>query len=1189
MKLFKRSVESIQLKQVFKKFYRAKIKPVLLSIRHFFKSSHKYFKNHPRLRNASIVVGIFGALIVGSSIMNTFSRKFLNSNIDTTAYDKTDDKFWEKMDWNGEYTRPVLTFAYDNTTSGTSACDESSCTLVGEGTRNNPYQVSTVEEFMYVRSLGYTETLGKFYVLQNNLDFTGIILDTYFGNNNGNIHFYDGFFGGSFDGNFKHIKGLNLTLGNNGLLSSNGLFPGIKGSADIPALVKNFIIDDVSYSISGSYSNFRTIGALTGYIDNYAYVFNSGVLSGTINVSGTAGGTGNNYGLYIGSLIGYFANNANIGSGYSNTTVFKNGIVNTYSYADFNLSGNASGNVYIGGILGFRGNNSTYMNGGNSLFYNAAYYGKINKGAGTNHNYQFVYNCGSNRVSSSISPMSAYYWYKGDNVDLPSNAQNQTRAIAQNSNYLQSEGFVAHLNSSKKVLRFYFHDAWKDSSDDVSDRNLESVEGREETIEELALPETKFRMAERLFNSVYSDVEWYISNDDIGDVVPYFPILRYRTVNNSVSSNTNGSVTIVLNAGANNSVGTNKRYTVPITDQDVYVGDFVYHKIKLPYAYDVYKTTTYKPNNSQYTRTFNGWKLMSVDGVYGYKNTNTSLDVMEYQYTLRDTAQAYSKNVGEVFAEGGYYLVPDGVTTITFESIWAYTVYLRDNKNQMAFNYGNYSVNNDSTNGYNGDVTNPFNQTVGLSKDVPFTNIDTAYTYVSEHFPHNTIYDSAIVLVGNYHYSATSYGTELLESDWRKTDDSVPVTIKSDDKNHDFKPDYSLYIRNPNKMYFGSVRFDFINILGIPQVAGYSGMLNSWFLSNNVDFEVTETVVTDHINLFMRNAKYVKILGGYWNIYNNYNETTDVNGYAIFGGNARADEVIATSLYDEKGSINNAPSEVGRIMNIVGGRIKFLSYDNKPMLVYFKQTHMYIDGGYIDEYYTYYKGSTRNRAFTKINGSIINNCYGGGFADSSAIEKGANFKINNSRIGTLFGGPKYGVIGGVLDLTIENSELDYVYGGGYGGTEYFTDKLTTNTGYSNTEYKFDTLWYGGGGRQLGYKSLWVHPLNSVVYFPVVNYHNEYYSENGNVRRLTVDTVAYYSLSKINGVTFNITNSKVNNNIYGGGLQGYTNGVIRFNLHNVEVHGSIFGAGKSGETDKVKVSESAGRSEPAVINYAIDGK
>ena len=371
MKLFKRRVESIEFKRVMKRFYQRKVKPVLLSVKHFFKSSHRYFKNHPRLRMVSIVVGIFLTIIIASSVMNTFSRKYLNSNIDGTQYDEVDDMFWQKMDFNGKYTRPVLTFNYDSTASGSETCaDASNCTLAGTGKVDDPYLISNVQEFMYVRSLGYTNTLGKYYKLQNNLDLTGVTLNSYVGNNQGDSHFYDGFFGGVFDGNFKHIKGLSLSLGNDGTLTSNGLFPGIKGSDTIPAYVENIIIDDVSYSVSGTYTNFRTIGALTGYIDNYAYVFNSGILSGDINVGTVNAASGNNYGVYIGGLIGYHANNDNIGNGYSDSTTFINGIVNVYSYADFHLSGSESGRVYIGGILGFRGNNTrySYMNAGNSLF-----------------------------------------------------------------------------------------------------------------------------------------------------------------------------------------------------------------------------------------------------------------------------------------------------------------------------------------------------------------------------------------------------------------------------------------------------------------------------------------------------------------------------------------------------------------------------------------------------------------------------------------------------------------------------------------------------------------------------------------------------------------------------------------------------------------------------------------------------
>ena len=100
MKILKRSVESSQFKHKLNRFYRVKVKPILLSFKHFFKSSHKFFIQHPRLRMCSIVGGVFLTLIVISAVANTFSKNVLTNNIDYARFDKYVDEFWHNLSRN---------------------------------------------------------------------------------------------------------------------------------------------------------------------------------------------------------------------------------------------------------------------------------------------------------------------------------------------------------------------------------------------------------------------------------------------------------------------------------------------------------------------------------------------------------------------------------------------------------------------------------------------------------------------------------------------------------------------------------------------------------------------------------------------------------------------------------------------------------------------------------------------------------------------------------------------------------------------------------------------------------------------------------------------------------------------------------------------------------------------------------
>ena len=117
MKLFKHSVESKDYKREINKFFQRKVKPILLSVKHFFKSSHVFFKNHPRLRFASATLGIFVLIIVISAVLNTFSAPKLAFENDD--YNGHRDEYWNQL-YN--YRRPNINLSYASSSSNTGSC-----------------------------------------------------------------------------------------------------------------------------------------------------------------------------------------------------------------------------------------------------------------------------------------------------------------------------------------------------------------------------------------------------------------------------------------------------------------------------------------------------------------------------------------------------------------------------------------------------------------------------------------------------------------------------------------------------------------------------------------------------------------------------------------------------------------------------------------------------------------------------------------------------------------------------------------------------------------------------------------------------------------------------------------------------------------------------------------------------------
>ena len=577
MRILKRSVESSQFKHKLKRFFRVKVKPVLLSIKYFFKSSHKFFMKHPRLRMCSIVGGLFFAIIIATSIMNTLSRHYLNANIDAAKYDAYVDEYWHELARDGEFSRPKETISYRDPSYGSDSCnisanisfghniDLTECSFGGSGTLGDPYQIDSVNKFIYVRTLG-SKAKGVFFIVTENLDFNGVTLRPMDNGNNSN------FFGGIIDGNFKHFKNVSLNINGSGTIVTNGLIPGIYGDASAPAIVKNFIVDSATFTLRSTMGDgVRSIGSVVGFVGPYSYAYNNGLLSGNITSTGITASSSASKGAYIGGVYGYLADFSISNAYKSNTSTNSypaengiNGVFNSYSYANFNLSGSHSGNVKFGGVLGSRLRNNAKMDATNSLLFNLTYYGKFTVSG--NADYQFVYN-GTRLIEATQSPTNTYYWFKGDTRDITTNTNSW--AIAQDSDYLQSDGFVANLNTYAKLMDYYFDTAL----------------GTDSALSNYLLGD-------------YTGTEWYISRSDFGSMRPYFPILRKKADDTREHSSNNSGKTLTVNFDGIGQ-GSGSR-TIAITDQDQVIDDYVYHKVELPYSKEIFNKKEYTSGGYTY-------------------------------------------------------------------------------------------------------------------------------------------------------------------------------------------------------------------------------------------------------------------------------------------------------------------------------------------------------------------------------------------------------------------------------------------------------------------------------------------------------------------------------------------------------------------------------------------------------------
>ncbi len=1151
MKLFKRRNEAKDYKRSIKRFFQLKIKPIFLSIKHFFKSSIIFFKQRPKVRNVTIIVVIFLAIIVVSHVIETFSKLGVNQNFMNGEVSEVETPFWYKlfMQDNPNYNQKVeLDYVvWDGTFPTWDATNLDANFDGGTGSQTDPYIIASPRALLNFRSEENYTTFDKnnrrYYKITQNIDFAGI--------NIGSAS--DKLFSGEIDGNYQHIKGLTINTDESGRGDISLL--GRIGDGTKP-VVKNFIIDDVSISTSGTANYY--VGSLVSYVGSKAVVYNSGVLSGTI----TIGQMNTSKKNYIGSLVGFIADKDN-----------NNGVINCYSYVDITSDNTLGTNTKIGGVVGYRDANTSNMRGKKSVVYSLVYYGTITM-ADKNNDYRFVYNAPQN-VSTSITPTYTYYMWSGDTKDMPTNPAYETYSIAKNSDDFVSEGFIAHLNNYRYMDYYYL-------GYDNNPRDSQTTG--------------------------YTDIgEWYI---DV-TISPY-PILRRRTIATSTEDTTSNG-TLKVNFGSITTTQVCAAYSgskclryreqinknifatrdLPIYDMNPEENDFTNRKIILPYNSEIHAT---KANQDGYEMTFVGWKLVYVkDANDGEIATGIDAKNLSYNYALRNGYGYISKDIGMVYAEGGYYLVPDGVKEVVFEPVFAYTIYVGDPFHDELFKplTGNTNYTLDAwgsidsfglTGNLDSEVVNNNETRDGKTKAKAVETLAKAYEEAAKTPKHDDLYSTVIVLVDNLHYSPVQDSPTDLEGDFATTRTDVKVTIRSLDEDNDNKPDYSLYMRNLHNMTIPSIRFDFINLLGIPQVGITNGKLNQFHLANQSDFEVTESVATDLIDLNVGIANSVRVNGGYYNIFAGAGNSSDnsVNiRYILFGGKAYAD-LLTSGYIETAGGWKHVAT-----INVLGGRVKELASNYVSGSTNGINTYINTDGGYIDTFHAVYASGARKPVYIDIDGSYINTFYAGGHYESADMEQGVEVTVDDSRIGYYYGGPEFGSIEGGTKNTINNSKINQVYGAGFGGTLYLPfNSIQKNETCTTTNYTLGTGDYSPGSSH----QLWISNTIPSRVFIDSYFTAEIISKNGCAISYYTKYYAVLSAATVDNVKLFINDSEVVGDVYGGGNKGKVTGDITLVLNNTKVGGSVYGGGYSSTKETVKVFQTVnGYHDPEFISYAIDNK
>ena len=900
------------------------------------------------------------------------------------------------------------------------------------------------------------------------------------------------------------------------------------------AVIKNVIIEEASVSTSTG-----NAGAIAANAKGSSRIYNCGVLGGSISGA-----------VYTGSLVGYL-------DGASR-------VVNCFSNADI------TGGTSVGGIVGY---NNVATNSGNlkTMVMNCMFYGDITEGTSKAP----IYN-GMNITNLSSSKGVGNFNYFRAEASYVQNRDIQVYncALLAETRFLQRFEFFRLLLNSNRHLA-----AWWATGDAAN----------------------KDEMA-----------KWVMLPTSLGGSCPY-PVLktqgRYPSVVNydaaSATATTErnkggllGTLTVNIRNGSGGAVYaapsganiTTSQLILNITDKDPDRYNFNYYKVQMPYYNDV--------GTGNYTggRVVTGWKIVEITG--GTKGSyttgndatfNASGDVatMPYNFAERKCTNKDLYSVTKrIFNQGAYFDVPEGVTAITIEPYWANAAYLADAYLDVTYNANMSTATNVTAVGGGERFTNGTSYDINGDPQPVYTTLDNAVTSLGA-TTSQTVYDNAVVLVGNVHIYKKDANSEPLS-----INGSSPYSVMSIDLDGDNEPDHSVIMRFDGRTLFHPVRYDFVNLIGLgmaQKTYNSAGTYNFGILQPKNWFEITNTA-TFYATQFeyspSQRAKTPIILQGgtmeQWVCLQG--SPGDRVSYFHVGGNVWFKEFHLGTHQDNQVSTPHPP------VSVSGGDFEefyLTGLYRADAPHYNDNAECYVNGGRFGvaagagmEGIGHATNHTNGNITWQIDHADIREFYGGGINFAHPAQGNINTTISNSHVEQFCGGPKFGdmITGRTIRTTATNCTFGTFFGAGYGGNSY---NRRTPQNYSNITGNNGNInwnqWVNGvinsGDNFEGYSHTYNATYNGVAtqidyqFLPMSN-------NSSNVARLWVEYVGF-SLATAHNVTNTLTGCTITNNFYGGGSLGKVDGPVTSTLTDCDVRGDVFGAGYSATLPTVEVMNTGG--------------
>ena len=763
-------------------------------------------------------------------------------------------------------------------------------------------------------------------------------------------------------------------------------------------------------------------------------------------------------------------------------------VVNCYSFA------NITGGTTVAGIVGYNSVAST-ANNLKTLVMNCMYYGDIKDGddKAPIYNGEIISNAGSTGINN-------YNYYRHESpYSLKHTIDTYNCALAAEERYLtRFEFYRGILNSQRKLSAFY-------------------VTGSVGGFEEMG--------------------KWVLDKT----IAPY-PIIKpwgyYPSIINKVPTNRNTPYQGKVLGQLDVTIQGHGTVKLDITDMDTLNYDYNYYKVQLPYYND------YFDDNYTNGRVVTGWKITDVTG--GEEGTFTTSGDDRYNFADRNCTEKdlYSKT-GIVFAQGGYYNVPEGVTAITIEPYWGNAVYLSDATYDEVY-----------TTNYGGSHFTPAGNTPATYKG------QKVYKLLGDALDQlpaaTTVYDNAIVLVGNYH---------TVSEDW-SNNQKRPFTIMSVDENRDNEPDYCIFHGHATaRVTINPVRFDFLwhPGLGMAHKVNGSGvkMPNQSIFRPLGWFEITETCLArytefeyDYANNNRTASPMILNNGIFEQFMSLFNDKDAQNSsrttYLRLGGNVYMEAFTPGTHTQYSHSTNHPP------VTVCGGEYKefYLSGVRPDAQTVESDALCYTNGGMFSLFASAYMEKINGDVVVKMDHSRVKDFYGGGVNSiPSQISGDIKVTVNNSLIDFYCGGPKFGSMAEGKTVTTEatGTRFGKFYGAGYGGTSFYIANVL-NTTPSSTIFN--------NGSYSGLYTSFEKTGNGYA----TNYHLEHFSYAGGTATYIVSRFyrhyASLTFAQTNNVVSVLNNCIIDGDFYGGGSQGVVNGDITSTLIDCDIKGSAYGAGFS---------------------------